>query len=203
MVELLISISVLSLILYSFGLVLSQGEGAYRSAQSMSSLETRSRRAIRRVVTELNGAGQSILWPDPANEFGTATLFFRTPVGVTDGAIDWGPLTSLGFDYAEGELDDGIDNNGNGLVDEGAIVLIRNVGQADQIRTTICRDVAEFFPGETDNGADDNGNGVRDEAGFNAHQVGDMLTVRMAFLDLDAGGRAMTRTSTTSIRLRN
>jgi len=203
MIEILISISILSLILFSFGLVLSQREGAFRSAHSLGSLETRSRQSISRVVSELNGTGADMIWPDPSTDFGTASLNFRKAVGVTDGAIDWGPVTTIAFAYSDGELDDGIDNNGNGLIDEGMITMSRNVGEANETQTVICRDVAEFFPGETDNGADDNGNGVWDERGFNAHQDGDMLTIRMALVDLDAAGRIMNRTSTTSVRLRN
>ena len=72
-----------------------------------------------------------------------------------------------------------------------------------EIGTRICRNVAEWFPGELDNGADDNGNDVRDERGFNAQQVGEMLTIRIALVDAQPGGGTLDRTITTSVRLKN
>ncbi|MEW6071025.1 MAG: hypothetical protein AB1726_00330 [Planctomycetota bacterium] len=122
---------------------------------------------------------------------------------MTDGAIDWGSISRLAFAYADGELDDGVDNNGNGLADEGVITLTRRVGEAEEATVTLCRHVGELFPGETLNGADDNGNGVTDEPGFNAHLVGNVLELRIALVDVDPDGRPLGRTVNTSVRLRN
>ena len=203
LIELMVSVTVLALIMYSFGLIIKNGEEAYRSAQSSVSLETRARQAMSRVVSELAGAGLEMVWPDPSTDYGTPTLSFQKAEDVVDGAITWGPMTRLAFVYAEGELDDDTDNNGNGLVDEGAIELTRDVGGPDEKSVIICRDVAEFLPGEIFNGADDNGNDIKDENGFNAHLTGRVLTIRISLVALDANGRLHDRTTTTSVRLRN
>ena len=100
-VELAIAVTILGLIVYSIGLVATRGEGAYRSARRVANLEAQMGRTLTRVVDELAGVGASVLFPDPSDEFGTETLTFRIAEGVTDGDIDWGPLTRIEFAYAD------------------------------------------------------------------------------------------------------
>ena len=117
--------------------------------------------------------------------------------------IDWSNQHRLAFEYDTGEVDDGVDNDGDGLADEGNLVLRRNDGLANEVRIVLCRGVAELFEGELANGIDDNGNGVVDEAGFNVHRVGDVLTIRLTVQDALGQGVILTRSLETSSRLRN
>jgi hypothetical protein len=201
LVEAIVAGSLMVLLLSSAVLAARGGMGAFRATQDTSGAETRVRRALDRVVFELLSAGASELLPNPAGDFGTDSLQFRKPIGLAGTAPVWGPILSLAFEYAPGELDDGLDNDGNGLVDDGQLVLTRDVG-GDEHRVVLCRNVAELLEGEIANGDDDNGNGVRDEGGFNVHRVGEVLFVRLSVLEaMDTG--TITRTLETSVRLRN
>jgi len=203
LVEMAIAVTVTVLLVYSIGVVVVQGEGAYQSAKNVVDLESRMGRTMARIVEELNGVGEIVLFPDPDNDFGTDVLNFQKADGVANGDIDWGPLSRLDFAYADGELDDGVDNNGDGLADEGVLRLTRNVGGANEQAVILCKDVSELMMGEILNGEDDNGNGIIDESGFNVHQSGSILEVNLTVDGTDGAGRPIERMLTTSVRLRN
>jgi hypothetical protein len=177
------------------------GLGAFRATQETSDAEARVRRALDRAVFELLSAGASELLPDPSGEFGTGDLQFRKAIGLNGTVPQWGPTISLAREYATEELDDDVDNDGNGLVDDGVLVLTRDVG-GDERRVILCRGVRELLEGEVADGDDDNGNGVRDEAGFNVHRVGQVLFVRLSVEEALESG-TIVRTLETSVRLRN
>lgn len=200
-VELVVTGSLLLLLLSSAVLAARGGMGAFRATRDTSEAETRVRRALDRVVFELLSAGASELFPNPTGDFGTADLQFRKPVGLTGTTPDWGPTLRFAFEYAPGELDDDLDNDGNGLVDDGVLVFTRDVG-GDEHRTILCHGVAEWLEGELANGDDDNGNDVSDEAGFNVHRVGEVLFVRLSVQEPVETG-TIVRTLETSVRLRN
>jgi hypothetical protein len=201
LVEAAVAAALLVLLMSSAVLAARGGMGAFRATQDTSGAETRVRRALDRVVFELLSAGASELLPNPTGDFGTDTLQYRKPIGLAGTAPVWGPSFSLALEPALGELDDDLDNDGNGLVDDGVLVLTRDVG-GNEHRAVLCRSVAEFLEGEVFNGDDDNGNGVRDEAGFNVHRVGDVLFVRLSVQEAMETG-TITRTLETSVRLRN
>ena len=218
LVEAVITVSLLVLLTSSAVLAARGVMGAFRAAQDSTDVETRVRRALDRVVFELLSASRTQFDPvyaDLGNDFGTHQLQFAKPqswpLPALNFAVDedepeygqplYGPPSSIGFEYATGELNDDIDNDGNGLVDDGVLVLTRDVGGADQ-RTILCRGVREMLEGETANGADDNGNGVTDERGFNVHRVDDALFVRLSMEEPGENG-TIVRTLETCVRLRN
>lgn len=177
------------------------GMDAFQSSQDLSDLETRARRALDRAVLELVACGATELDPNPTGDFGTSALTFRTAVGLAGTAPVWSDFTSLAFEYSASEVDDGIDNDGNGLVDEGELVLTRDVGGAEQ-RIVLCRSVREFLEGEVGDGDDDNGNGVTDERGFNVRRVDNVLFVRLSLEQAVPTG-TLVRTLETAVRIRN
>jgi type II secretory pathway pseudopilin PulG len=201
LLEALIAAALLLLLLSSAVLAARGGMGAFRTTQDASGAETRVRRALDRVVFELLSAGASELIPNPTGDFGTAELQYRKPIGLVGTAPQWGPTFSLAFEYATGEGDDDVDNDGNGLVDDGVLVMTRDVG-GNEHRVVLCHNVAELLEGEIANGDDDNGNDVRDEAGFNVHRIGDVLLVRLSVQEPAETGNIV-RTLETSVRLRN
>lgn len=203
LLETLIAVSLASLVVVAATYPLKASHEAYRNSQRSSDLESHLRRGMDRIVAELAGAGASVLVPDPSDEFGTESLSFRRATGLAGGAIVWGPLLRIGLEYAEGEIDDGVDNNGDGLVDEGNVVLEYNVGAANETSVVICRGVSELGEGELSNLADDNGNGVEDERGFNIHRNGNMLEIRLTMEDVDTVGTRVVRTVQTAVVLRN
>lgn len=201
LVEAVIASALALLLLSSAVLAARGGMGAFRATQDASDAEARVRRALDRVVIELMSAGVSELLPDPSTDFGGSNFQFRRAVGLDGTAPVWGPTSSLAFEYGPGESDDGVDNDGNGLVDDGILVLTRDVG-GDEQRIVLCRGVRELLEGETADGDDDNGNGVIDEAGFNVRRVGTVLFVRLSVEEPVETGTII-RTLETSVRPRN
>jgi len=171
LVEVAITLVLVALLMSSAILAAKGGQGAFRATQNASDLETRARRALDRIATELLSVGEQELLPNPSGQFGTSDILFRR-VRSWDGAVGdglngltilWGDQNRLAFEQDMEETNDGTDEDGDGLVDEGRVVLTRDVG-GDERRVILCTGVRELLEGEIANGADDNGNGVVDEA---------------------------------------
>lgn len=201
LVELVVAVALFLLLMSSAIVAARGGMEAFRSSQDLSDLETRARRGLDRAVFELLAVGASELSPNPSGDFGTDALEFRQAVGLAGTDPVYGNLNSLALELAPGEVDDGLDNDGNGLVDDGVLVLTRDLGGAEQ-RIVLARGVRELGEGEAPNGDDDNGNGVTDEEGFNVHRIGSVLFVRLSLEEAVPTGTVV-RTLETSIRIRN
>jgi prepilin-type N-terminal cleavage/methylation domain-containing protein len=203
MIEMAVTALVFSLMMCLLGIIVSTSHGAYRAHSLRSDLDARARRALARIAEELTTIQGSLMNPDPTGATGAATLDFQQAVGVVGGAVVQGPLMRVGFQYETGELDDGLDNDGDGLADEGVVELIRDVGGAGQMRVVLCRGVRELAEGEVVNGVDDNGNGVVDEMGFNLQRVGDVMVLRLWLEARGAGDPTVVRDNQATVRLRN
>ena len=203
LVEVLISAALLGVVFASAGMVSSTSEGLYRQSSQSSSLETRARQAVDRVVDELSTMVRTLSFPDPAEPGWSETLDFQQALGVVGGALTWGPLERLSLELEDNEAADGNDNDGDGLVDECRLVLVRNVGAATEVRSVVCRDVRRYAEREVANGADDNGNGMKDELGFWMQRQGDVMRLQLTLEELDDGGRPVVRSVSTSFRIRN
>lgn len=201
LIEIAIAGLLLTLLLSSAILAARSGYGAFRATQDASDVETRVRRALDRTAVELLGVGTSELQPNPTDAFGADDVLYRHPTGLAGTAIQWGDLNRLAFEPELGEIDNGVDDDGDGLVDEGSLVLTRDVGGKNQ-RIVLCNGVRELYEGETANGLDDNGNGVVDERGFNVRRVGDVLDVRLCLEAMGDEG-PIVRALETSVRVRN
>ncbi len=204
LIEMLFSLSLFVVLMFSVHQVVTQSSGAYRATRASARLEDKVRQGLSRAVAEVYRSGRGVLNPDPTGNFGTESLGFQQLVGVVDGVPDFGvEQHRLVLEYDPRELDDGVDNDGDGLIDEGQLVFVRYEGEGRENRVVLCKDVRELLEGEIEDGDDDNGNGVSDERGFNIHRIGDVLTLRLSVEGLDPDGRVLTRTLTTSVLLRN
>ena len=123
--------------------------------------------------------------------------------GFAGGAPTWSSLTRIGFAYEPGEIDDAIDDGGDGLVDEGQLVMVQDVGTAAERTLVLASSVRELLEGELPNAADDNGNGLQDEGGVSFELVGETLLIRLSLERRDSDNQLLTRTVETGIRLRN
>ena len=214
LVEMAIAVSLVVLLMASAILAAKGGQGAFRATQTATDVETRVRRTLDRVATELLCAGNMLPDPIPA-QFGTSFLDYcqvrpwdwdNSGAGAGDGVngvnVLWANPSRITFELEPGETDDGTDEDGDGLVDEGRVVLVRDVGGANEHRVVLCSGVRELLEGEEANGLDDNGNGVVDEEGFNIHQIGNVLYVRLS-VEVPGENGSIVRTLETSVRLRN
>jgi prepilin-type N-terminal cleavage/methylation domain-containing protein len=203
LLELVVATALLSLVLGAMGLVQMRTRDASRAGMEREQVESSCRRTLDRVAQELQGVGHSLIFPDPSSNLGSSSITYQHPTGVSPlGVVSWDNPSSLVLQLEPGEIDNGLDDNGDGLVDERQLVLTKNVGALNAISTVICSGIAELGEGEDANGLDDNGNGVVDEAGFNVRKVGDLLTIRLTVEGPGKGGIISTSLQT-SIVLHN
>jgi len=203
LVEVIVAAAILVLMMTGLGLITNTSQSAYRSTMLVASADVRARRALTRIASELSSVGGSVIAPDPTSVFGTDTIQYQRATGVVGGAVAWSPTAQLGFEYAPGEANDGVDNDGDGVIDNGVVVLTLNLGMANQQRVVLCNGVSELADGEVLNGVDDNGNGVADESGLSIQRVGDVMIIRLCLEQRDDGNGTIVRTQQTSVRLRN
>jgi prepilin-type N-terminal cleavage/methylation domain-containing protein len=204
LVEMTVSLAVLGLLLGLVARIQQRGNAASQEALARGSAEARLRRALDRVAENLTGIGRTLLFPDPTTPFGSSTATFQHPSGVSGaGLVLWDTPSRIELLLDPRETDNGVDDDGDGLVDERRLVKTVNVGSGSQRSTTLCNGIPELMGGETVNGLDDNGNGVLDEAGFNIRRVGDLLTVRLSVQQAFGDGQVATATMETSIVLHN
>jgi type II secretory pathway pseudopilin PulG len=219
LVEAAIATALLVLLMTSAILAAKRGQGAFRAAQDATDVETHIRRALDRAAIELLSVGEEELLPNPTGQVGASSILFRQARswdgnagdGVNGLNVLWGDQNRLAFEYETGESNDGVDEDGDGLVDEGCLVLTRDVG-GNERRVVLCSGVREFLEDEIANGVDDNDNDkdgvvngagdLVDEAGFNVHRVGDVLYLRLS-LEVPCETGSIVRTLETSVRLRN
>ncbi|MCA8982044.1 MAG: prepilin-type N-terminal cleavage/methylation domain-containing protein [Planctomycetes bacterium] len=203
-VELLVSMSLVSVMAGLAMMIQSTGNNALKSSTQQTEAESRARRGLDRVARELQRAvvmnmftNFTPLAPD------SPSLTYLSAAGLVNGVLVPGSITSIAWESDPRDPDNGVDDDGDGLVDEGVVALWKNVGEGDQVRVVICTDVTEFFAGELNNGADDNGNGLMDEAGLHFVQDGNLITMRLSVEDVASDGTRVSRTAETSIRMRN
>jgi prepilin-type N-terminal cleavage/methylation domain-containing protein len=203
LVELVLAVAILGSVVGTVALVHSRSDGLARASTEQNHVNLLAARAADRVVRELASMGASGAIPDPTSALGTDSITFRQARGIVGGVVQWGPPMRFQLDLGRGETANGADDDGDGLVDERALVLISDLGGADERRTVLCDGVPALFPGELSNVLDDNGNGVVDERGFNLRRVGDVMQVRVCVAHGAQGGSAAVATVVTSVRLRN
>ena len=204
--ELSISVGLMAAIAGSVLMVTSSTNDAIDTGMTGSELDALGRRAMDRIAGLLVASRRgSVLPAAPAAETpGSTTLVDFTRVNGFDGVnATWSNLNRIEFVYEDGELDDGLDNNGNGLADEGRVNWTRELGTGDQHTVTLCKWVAEVADGEVLDGfADENGNGLVDERGLAFSFDGERVTVLLTLSQVDADGRVHTRSFERTIAFR-
>lgn len=203
LVELMISFTVLAALLGAAMTTVLRGKATYDQGMTIGALEAQARQTLDRIVVEFAGALRGSLNPNPVGANGTTTCDFRKCEGFAGGGMVQSTLNSVRLRPNPADPNDGIDNNSNGLVDECEVVLMRNVGAADQQTIPLAGFVREYLQGETPNGADENGNGLVDERGLCFSINNDTLTIRLTLEALDTERRVITRSVETAIHIRN
>jgi prepilin-type N-terminal cleavage/methylation domain-containing protein len=201
--EVMISLTIMGLVISSVALLGLSNQRAYRTGAAGADLEVDVRRALDQLVQEFMRSGASVLLPDPEEGVGGSDVTYAKAVGTAGGVTTWSSQNRVRFDYEEGELDDGADNNGNGLVDEGRLIWTRDVGGPNEKTHVLCHGVSEYLEGEELNLDDDNGNGLEDERGFCLERVGEALVIRLTLEHQVSGEGLQARTIETSVKLRN
>ena len=210
LLELTIAISLLAGVLGSILFVLDSTSVAYRTGSAVAGLEARAEKALTTMTQRLRQSGADGLVPAwlPAGadyvDYERATSVTDDPALWDTAPVVWGDPERLLFEYEPDDPDDGVDNDGDGLVDEGQVVLIERFGLAGQARTVLATGVRETPEGEIPgNLADDDGNGVADDRGLSFQLNGDLLTVRLTLAARDPDGAPLVVTVRRTVALRN
>ena len=199
LVELAIASVLLAVVLGSLLLFGDRSTDALGTNTAQSELDTRLRRALVRMAGELLPSGFSVIVIDADG----AGLEYRKSSGPVNGKNTWGPRLRFAFAHDVGELDDGLDNDHDGVPDDGVLQWTTNLGAADEQTIVLCRGVSELDGGELSNGADDDGDGKVDERGLQFTREGDTLRIRLTLARRDPEGHLLARTLETTVQPRN
>ncbi|MFT7678177.1 MAG: prepilin-type N-terminal cleavage/methylation domain-containing protein [Planctomycetota bacterium] len=203
LVEMTIAVSILGVALTSAAMVSKTGGDAHQTNAAVQSLENSLSQSISRIAGELALSGMDHLDPDPIEGLPYQDLDYQVVVGYTDTAPDLSVTRQIVAEAEAGDANDGIDNDGDGLIDERTLLMVRDVGLATERRVVLCNGVLEYLEGETFDGADENGNGLEDEPGFHLERNGDVITIRLSVGKQGPGGVTLVRTAELDVRLRN
>ena len=203
MVELAISLVLLSVMMGGLMMVSSSISNTVSAGTASAALEVEGETAIRRLSEILREASSNTVTPRPQAPFSTPQVDFLRADAWTIKGMQWNPLERIRLDLRPGELDNGIDDDGNGLIDERRVSWVTAPGAANQRDVTVCQWVSEMLEGELPNGADDNGNGLIDEPGLCVTFEDDGALVRLTLQRRDPDGRLLTRTFERRVGFRN
>jgi len=204
LLEAAVSLSLLGVIGGIFMLTTDTTTSAVRTGVAVAELDARVVRSVARVCETLKSASPELSTPQAIAPFSGTSLDFQRGLGsADDGTTLWGPLEHYELQYDE--ADDGVDNDGDGLVDEGTLIWIENEGVAGERRVVVCNDVREYLEGETFDGQDENGNGLIDERGFalDFAQDGQWVQVHLSLEGSDKEGRRIVSSAERTIAFRN
>lgn len=177
---------------------------ATASLVSSSELDVQAHRVLDQVTEELMQARAETLSPTaPGAPYGASALAYERAEATASGAITWSTTRRIEFVQSAADAVDGMDNDNNGLVDDGEIWLVTAAGLPGERRALLARHVAGFLGGEQENGLDDNDNGLSDERGLSFELRDGTLLVRVSLQAVDPDGNVSTQTAATAIRLRN
>jgi len=203
LLEVVIAAGILSIALAGAAMVSRTGNEAHETGAATQALERVAHGALERVASELARTSADSLEPDPVEGLAYSDLEFQAVLGQADGVPVLDETSRLLCELDSGELNDGVDNDGDGLIDEQRLVLVRRTGSPDEQRVVLCRGVLEYFEGETFNGLDDNGNSIADEPGFHLERDGSILTTRISVGKRGPQGRVLVRSVELATRMRN
>jgi hypothetical protein len=203
LLEIVVATAVMILLLGAVGNTVLTGSNTFKQGLSAAMLEGQGRRMLERIASEFADVDRSSLAPNPLVPFGSAALSYARCQGWAAGAIVVGPTRRIALVLENGELDNGIDDNSNGAVDERRVVLIPDTANPGET-VGLGGWVRELAEGELPNGLDDNGDGLTDEAGLAfRHDGNGTLTISLTLERPDPWGRLVARTLRTAVRMRN
>ena len=200
-IEALIAMSLLAVMFLAVAQTSSRASDAFDEGSAEHLLSTSVHRALERMGQRVELSDGTIL-AGPIATIGSDLVSFQFPIDF-EGPVVVMQGVELFAELEPGELDDGQDNDGDGLVDELHVVEVLGPGTPEERRSVLVRGVTELFLGELPNNLDDNDNGLIDEAGLSFSADGDVVTLRLSCQRRGEGGRLLAKTAETAVRLRN
>jgi hypothetical protein len=194
LVEALIATTIMTAIAGSIGLVVRSTSSAMSAVTVSVHEEARARRGMNRVKELLRGSARSTIAPQPNHPAWDTWVEFQRVSGQVNGVPTFEPLERIALRVDPTDPVDGVDNDGDHLIDEGELVWTRGIGSPEQTSFVLVRGVANRFELEQLNGVDDNANGLIDEQGVCFTYSDNTVTVRITIEQASREG-AVTRAS--------
>ena len=202
MIEMVIVAAIFAIVMNSAVTTMRSGQKSFEQSVSSTVLSSRANRVLNRIARRMTSGGSSVLDQLDSAPLSEDSVTFQDIQGFSNGAPIWSDDVQILLEYDEGETDNDIDDDGDGLIDECRIVQVESGTGGDQ-RVVIAKSVAEFLEGEEPNLADDNGNGLEDERGLCFTRQNNTVIIRVSLQRVDVNGAVDTRTVQTSVALRN
>ncbi|MCA9320150.1 MAG: hypothetical protein KDB53_05420 [Planctomycetes bacterium] len=204
LLDMVVALMILAIVLSGLYAWLYSTTRAAGTVTVRTNLNLEATRAVEKVSREILSAGVSTLFPsNPSAPLGTSQLTYQKGQGWGASGKVWSAPMRIELRFANGEIDDGIDNNGDGLVDEGTVYLILDANLATEREMPIATNVKEYFGDEEPNAIDDNDNGLVDERGLSFELRDDQLTIRLSLIGVLPGGSIIRSDVEQSVRMRN
>lgn len=154
MIEMMVAVTLLGIVVANVYMVLGDSSKAFSAQATVFETEAQARRTLDRIALLVIGAERSTLFQTPAAPSSTPELYFQTSGGMQDGAMTVGDpqrvsltavdghhevtweenpgaenerhsvLTRFAAEFMEGETLNGVDDNGNGLIDEKGLTFV-------------------------------------------------------------------------------
>lgn len=128
LVEVMIATAILAILFSAVLGTMTMGMQTFNSASALVDIQNQARRTLDDIARAIQPAGLSTISPTPPalGSPGTHTITFQPCTGydVANDLQQWGSVTTIAFAYERGEANDGVDNNGNNLIDEGIVTLL-------------------------------------------------------------------------------
>jgi prepilin-type N-terminal cleavage/methylation domain-containing protein len=203
LLELVIVIAMLGVVMGSVVTVIRGSTRACQVGSSSAHLEALLTRVLDRIEDRLRSSSRAAITPALAAPFSSQRIDFQRSIGYAGGVVTWSPTERIGFQYRPGEIDNGKDDDGDGLIDDGRIVWTQNFGLPNESSTDLADGVSEYLQGEVQNNLDDNGNGLVDECGLCFAVDATSVVVRLTLQDRSDNGVLLTKTAEKRVFFRN
>ncbi|KPJ62337.1 MAG: hypothetical protein AMS15_04295 [Planctomycetes bacterium DG_23] len=137
LLEIVVVMAIFLIILLMVFAVADRGTKFYYTASALASLQETGRKALDRMATDLRGTGLSIVTDSQGQPLVQGLSYqeirFRRNPGYGNDGIPWdeGEAIVYRFDYDTGETDNEVDDDGDGLIDEGVIVRVEDGSPAE------------------------------------------------------------------------
>jgi prepilin-type N-terminal cleavage/methylation domain-containing protein len=166
LIEALIAIALAAVVLVKVGMLAKMRSDTAAHESTELVIDDQARRVLEQISYAVMGASRERLIPDPESPIYSSELRFEVSLGVQDGKVVWGDAQWVGLDkgdnqvawrerpdapderrvvwckvvrpFLEGELMNGVDDNGNGLIDEKGLVFTLD-GSRVTVRLTLER----------------------------------------------------------------
>jgi prepilin-type N-terminal cleavage/methylation domain-containing protein len=137
LIEIMISSAVLAILVIGIYAALSATQTLYVAGVTRQTIQDRVRKALNDIALELRQANSGAAVPLTFGTAGTAgdqSVTFQMCTGFAAGAATYGPAVTFTSINGDGETDNGVDENGNRMIDERKLVRIQGT------RTTLLAD---------------------------------------------------------------